>query len=32
MGPSITRADLAAFMLQQAQEDTWLQQAPAISN
>jgi hypothetical protein len=32
MGPSISRADMAAFMLQQATSDTYLRQGPAISN
>jgi len=30
--PRISRADMAAFMLQQVQEDSYLRQAPAISN
>jgi putative NADH-flavin reductase len=32
IGPRITRADMAAFMLQQLHDDSYLQQAPAISN
>jgi putative NADH-flavin reductase len=32
MGPRLSRADMAAFMLQQATSDTYLHQAPAISN
>jgi hypothetical protein len=32
VGPRLSRADLAAFMLRQAQEDTYLRQAPVISN
>lgn len=31
-GPSITRADLAAFMLEQAGDQRYIRQAPAISN
>lgn len=31
-GPRISRADVAAFMLQQVTEDTYLHQAPMISN
>jgi hypothetical protein len=31
-GPRLARLDLAVFMLQQAQDDTWLRQAPVISN
>ncbi len=32
VGTNISRADLAAFMLKQAQDTTYLRQAPAISN
>jgi putative NADH-flavin reductase len=32
VGTSISREDLAAFLLQQVQDKTWLRQAPAISN
>jgi putative NADH-flavin reductase len=32
IGTRITRADLAAFMLEQLQDNTYLRQAPAISN
>ena len=32
LGSRITRADMAAFMLQQLQDDSYIQQAPAISN
>lgn len=32
MGARITRADMAEFMLQQVEDDAYLQQAPAISN
>lgn len=32
MGPRISRADLAAFMLDQVLSDAYLRQAPAISN
>jgi putative NADH-flavin reductase len=32
VGTSISRADLAAFLLQQVEDTTWLRQAPAISN
>lgn len=32
IGTRITRADLAAFMLKQLQDNTYLRQAPAISN
>jgi putative NADH-flavin reductase len=32
VGPRLSRADLAAFMLRQAEEDTYLRQAPVISN
>jgi hypothetical protein len=31
-GTSLSRADLATFLLEQIQDMTWLQQAPAISN
>lgn len=32
MGPRITRADMAAFMLRQLQDEAYVHQAPAISN
>ncbi len=32
VGTRISRADLAAFLLQQVQDGTWLRQAPAVSN
>lgn len=32
VGPSITRADMAAFLLGQVSDGTYLRQAPAISN
>jgi putative NADH-flavin reductase len=32
MGPRITRADMATFMLKQLADDTYLHKAPAISN
>ena len=32
MGPRITRADMASFMLDQVSDDAYLHQAPAISN
>ena len=32
VGPSVSRADLADFMLRQLADDTFLRQAPAISN
>lgn len=32
MGPRITRADMASFMLDQVDSDAYLHQAPAISN
>ena len=32
IGPLISRADAAAFMLQHLEDDTWLLKAPAISN
>lgn len=32
MGSRITRADMAAFMLKQVEDETYLRQAPAISN
>jgi nucleoside-diphosphate-sugar epimerase len=32
VGTKISRADLAAFLLEQVQGATWLRQAPAISN
>lgn len=31
-GPRLARADLAAFMLQQLEQDTFIRQAPVISN
>jgi hypothetical protein len=31
-GMSLTRADLASFMLKQLTEDVWLNQAPVVSN
>jgi hypothetical protein len=32
IGPRLTRADLAAFMLKQLDTETYVGQAPAISN
>jgi putative NADH-flavin reductase len=32
VGTSISRADLAAFLLEQARDTSWVRQAPAISN
>jgi hypothetical protein len=32
MGPRITRADIADFMLSQLEDKTYLHQSPAISN
>lgn len=32
IGPRVTRADMASFMLDQVTSDTYLRQAPAISN
>jgi len=32
MGPRLTRADMASFILDQLDDDTYLHQAPAISN
>jgi len=32
VGTKLARADLARFMLEQVQDNTWLRKAPAISN
>ena len=32
VGTNVSRADLAAFLLAQAGDTTWLRQAPAVSN
>ncbi len=32
IGPMLTRADLAEFLLKQVEDETWVGQAPAISN
>jgi len=32
MGPRITRADMASFILDQVEENAYLHEAPAISN
>jgi putative NADH-flavin reductase len=32
VGTNVSRADLAAFLLAQARDTTWLRQAPAVSN
>jgi putative NADH-flavin reductase len=32
VGTNLSRADLAAFLIQQVEDATWLRQAPAISN
>ena len=31
-GPRLSRSDLAAFMLEQVEDDSYLHQAPVISN